>query len=192
MNLPSQQKQTHRRRDQTCGCQVGGEEEAGWTGCDGLRRSVAESIYRQPRSGASAERSNPTSKRHFRSAIKVVQSAYLRLLIFLLIVLIQAYSSFSLTFHMMCVAHKLNKGDNIQPWCTPLSVCNQSVVPCPVRTVASWPAYRFLRKLWVHLSKFVKCTKARVNPSVNYGLRVTKECQCSLSVVTNVRTNTRG
>ena len=42
---------------------------------------------------------------------------------------------------------KLNKqGDNIQPWWTPLPIWNQSVVPCPVLTVASWPAYRFLRK----------------------------------------------
>ena len=81
-------------------------------------------------------------------------------------------------FCMMYSAYKLNKGDNIQPWCTPLPVWNQSVVPCPIRTVASWPAYRFLRKVWVHLSKFVKCTKARVNPNVNYGLRVTKVCQC--------------
>ena len=30
------QKQTHRRRDQTCGCQVGGEEGAGQTGSLGL------------------------------------------------------------------------------------------------------------------------------------------------------------
>ena len=132
----------------------------------------------RPRSGAAAERSNPASKRHFSSAIQVVWSAYLGLLIFLLVVLIQACASFSLTFHMMYVAHKLNKGDNIQAWCTPLPVWNQSVVPCPIRTVASWPAYRFLRKLCVHLSKFVKCTKARVNPNVNYGLRVTKLCQC--------------
>ena len=40
----------------------------------------------------------------------------------------------------------LNKqGDNIQPWRTPFPVWNQSVVPCPVLTVASWPAYRFLK-----------------------------------------------
>ena len=46
----------------------------------------------------------------------------------------------------MYSAYKLNKqGDNIQPWCTSL-VWNQSVVPCPVLTIASWPAYRFLRK----------------------------------------------
>ena len=44
----------------------------------------------------------------------------------------------------MYSAYKLNKqGDNIQPWCTPFPIWNQSVVPCPVLTVASWPAYRF-------------------------------------------------
>ena len=44
-------------------------------------------------------------------------------------------------------AYKLNKqGDNIQPWHTPFPIWNQSVVPCPVLTVASWPAYRFLKR----------------------------------------------
>ena len=48
---------------------------------------------------------------------------------------------------MMCSAYKLNKqGDNIQPWCTPFPIWNQFVVPCPVLTVAYWPAYRFLRR----------------------------------------------
>ena len=48
---------------------------------------------------------------------------------------------------MMYSAYKLNKqGDNIQPWCTPFPIWNQSVVPCPVQTVASWPAYRFLKR----------------------------------------------
>ena len=43
----------------------------------------------------------------------------------------------------MYSAYKLNKqGDNIQPWRTPFPIWNQSVVPCPVLTVASWPAYR--------------------------------------------------
>ena len=47
--------------------------------------------------------------------------------------------------------YKLNKqGDNIQPWRTPLPIWNQFIVPCPVLTVASWPAYRFLR--WVRWS----------------------------------------
>ena len=34
----------------------------------------------------------------------------------------------------------------MQPWHTPFPIWNQSVVPCPVLTVASWPAYRFLRR----------------------------------------------
>ena len=52
-----------------------------------------------------------------------------------------------LTFHMVYSAYELNKqGDNIQPWHTPFPIWNQSVVPCPVLTVASWPAYRFLRR----------------------------------------------
>ena len=47
----------------------------------------------------------------------------------------------------MYSAYKLNKqGDNIQPWRTPFPIWNQSVVPCPVLTVASWRAYRFLRR----------------------------------------------
>ena len=44
-------------------------------------------------------------------------------------------------------AYKLNKlGDNIQPWHTPFPIFNQSIVPCLVLTVASWPAHRFLRR----------------------------------------------
>ena len=47
----------------------------------------------------------------------------------------------------MYSAYKLNKqSDNIQPWCTPFPIWNQSIVPCPFLTVASWPAYRFLRR----------------------------------------------
>ena len=47
---------------------------------------------------------------------------------------------------MMYSEYKLNKqDDNIQPWCTPFPIWNQSVVPCPVLTAASWPAYRFLK-----------------------------------------------
>ena len=47
----------------------------------------------------------------------------------------------------MYSAYKLNKqGDNIQPQRTPFPIWNQSVVPCPVLTVASWPAYRFLKR----------------------------------------------
>ena len=50
------------------------------------------------------------------SAIRVVSSAYLRLLIFLPGILILAYASSSPAFLMMYSAYKLNKqGDNIQP-----------------------------------------------------------------------------
>ena len=81
------------------------------------------------------------------SAIRVVSSAYLRLLIFLPAIMIPAYASSSPVFYMMYSAYKLNKqGDNIQPWHTPFPIWNQSVVPYPVLTVACWPAYRFLRR----------------------------------------------
>ena len=86
------------------------------------------------------------------SAIRVVSSAYLRLLILLLAILIPACASSSPAFHMMYSAYKLNKqGDNIQPWCTPFPIWNESVVPYPVLTVTSWPTYRFLRR-WLRWS----------------------------------------
>ena len=79
------------------------------------------------------------------SAISMV-SAYLRLLIFLPVILIPACASSSPAFLMMYSAYKLNKqGNSLQPWHTLFPIWNQSVVPCPVLTVASWPAYRFLR-----------------------------------------------
>ena len=80
------------------------------------------------------------------SAIRMVSSAYLRLLMFLPAIMIPACVSSSPAFLMMYSAHKFNKqGDNIQPWHTPFPIWNQSV-PCPVLTVASWPAYRFLKR----------------------------------------------
>ena len=80
-------------------------------------------------------------------AIRVVSSTYLRLLIFLPAILIPACASSSPAFLMMYSACKLNKqGDNIQPWPISFPIWNQSVVPCPILTVASWPAYRFLKR----------------------------------------------
>ena len=80
------------------------------------------------------------------SAIRVVSSSYLRLLIFLLAILIPVWALSSPAFHMMYSAYKLNKqDDNMQPWLIPFPTV-QSVVPCPVLTVASWPAYRLLRR----------------------------------------------
>ena len=78
------------------------------------------------------------------SAIRVVSSAYLMLLIFLLGILTPVCALSSLAFRRMYSAYKLNKqGDNIQPWCTAFLIWNQSIVPCPVLTVASWPAFSF-------------------------------------------------
>ena len=81
------------------------------------------------------------------SAIRVVSSTYLRLFIFLLAILIPVCASYSPAFLMMYSTYKLNKeSDNMQPWQAPFPIWNQPVVPCPVLTVASWPAYRFLRR----------------------------------------------
>ena len=81
------------------------------------------------------------------SAIRVVSSAYLWLLIFLLVVLIPAYALSSPVFHMMYSTYKINKQvDNIQPWCIPFSIWNQFIVPCPILTVASLPSNRFIRR----------------------------------------------
>ena len=78
------------------------------------------------------------------SAIRVVSSALLTLLIFLLAILIPVSSS--LAFHMKYSAYKSNKQlDNIQPWHTPFPIWNQLIFPCLFLTVAFWPAYRFLR-----------------------------------------------
>ena len=73
------------------------------------------------------------------STIRVVSSAYLRLLLFLPAILIPACTSSSPAFHN-------KQGGNIQLWCTPFQIWNQSAVPCPVLTVASWPAHIFFRK----------------------------------------------
>ena len=81
------------------------------------------------------------------AAMRVVSSAYLKLLILLPGILIPACDSSSLVFHMMYSAYKLNKqGDSIQPWCTPFPILNQSFVPSLFLTVASCPTYRFIRR----------------------------------------------
>ena len=46
----------------------------------------------------------------------------------------------------MYSAYKSNKqGDNIQPYCIPFPIRNQSIIPCSVVTVASSPAIDFSR-----------------------------------------------
>ena len=47
----------------------------------------------------------------------------------------------------MSSTDKLNKkADNTQPWHNHFPLLNQSIVPCPNLTIASWPTYRFLRR----------------------------------------------
>ena len=66
--------------------------------------------------------------------------------------LIPSCASSSPEFHIMYSTYELNiPGDNMQPWCMPFPLWNQSVVTCPVPTVASWPAYKFFRR-WVRRS----------------------------------------
>ena len=86
------------------------------------------------------------TKRPFSSS-SLSAISHMRLLIFLQAILIPACASSSLAFHMMYSAYKLNKqGDNIQPWCSPFPIWNQSIVICPVPTVVSWDGYRFHRR----------------------------------------------
>ena len=89
------------------------------------------------------------------SAIREV-SAYLRLLIFLLAILIPTYASSSPAFHMMYSALQLNKqGDNIQPRHTPFPILNQSVVPCLKYNQSKEPlllSQELGKLLWILLS----------------------------------------
>ena len=97
---------------------------------------------------------------------------------------------------MIYSAHKLDKqGDNIQPWCTPFPIWNQSIVPCPVLTVASWPAYRFLKTgqvFWYsHLLKnfpqFLVIHRVKVFGIVNKAeVDVFLELSCFFDVPMNV------
>ena len=79
--------------------------------------------------------------------LRMVSSAYLRLLIFLPAILTPACASSSPAFLIMYSPCKLHKqGENIQPWRTPFPIWNQSVVSCLVLAVDSWLAYRFLKR----------------------------------------------
>ena len=98
------------------------------------------------------------------SSIRVVSSVYLTSLIFLPVILISACASFSPAFHMMYFAKK--QGDNILSWCTVFLIWNQSVVPCPVLNVASWPTYRFLRRHVKFTSEFYQKFKEKIIPSL--------------------------
>ena len=101
-------------------------------------------------------------KRFFRSsllsAIRVVSSAYPRLL-FLPAICISAYNSSNLAFHRLYLAQKFNKQEKqYRALSFPFPILNQSVVPCLLLTVASWPAYRFLRRQvrWSNIPIFLR------------------------------------
>ena len=108
------------------------------------------------------------------SALRLVSSAYLRLLIFLPATLISACASSSPAFHTMYSAYKLlnKQGDNIQTWHTPFPIWNQSIVPCLVLTVASWPPYRFLRRQvrWSGISHLFKDFPVFCDPHKGYSI----------------------
>ena len=80
------------------------------------------------------------------SAVRVVLSAYLRLLVFLLEILIPACNSSSPSFHVMYSAYKLIKqSDNIYSFILlPSLFWTSSFIK--VLTIASWPTYRFLKR----------------------------------------------
>ena len=99
-------------------------------------------------------------------------------LIFLLAIWTPACASSSPVFHMMYSAFKLKKqGDNIQPWHTPFTIWNHSVVSCLVLTVASCPAYRFIRRelrwsdipISLRIFQFVVIYKVKVFGGINKG-----------------------
>ena len=94
-----------------------------------------------------------------------MSSAYLRLLMFLLAILIPACASSSPEFLLMYSAYKWNKqGHNIKPWHTPFPFWNQPVVPCPVLTAAS-------RNMHANFSR------GRSGPLVLGGWNAKVECQ---------------
>ena len=86
---------------------------------------------------------------------------------------------------MMYSAYKLNKqGDNTQTWRTPFPNWNQSVVPCPVLTVASWPAYRFLRKRvkWSDIPPLEEFSTVCCDPHKGFGVVNKAEIDVSLKL----------
>ena len=71
-----------------------------------------------------------------------------------------------------------NQGDNVQPWCIPFPIWNQSVVPCPVLTVVSYDPLYFCVvccDLSIFISNFVD-----FSPFVSWWVWL-KVCQLYLS-----------
>ena len=88
------------------------------------------------------------------SAITLVTSAYLRLLIFVPAVLIPACKSSSLAIHITYSEYKLNKqGDNIQPCRTPFPTLNHSISSMEQTSLFSMSSYNccFLTHIQIFL-----------------------------------------
>ena len=91
------------------------------------------------------------------SAIRVVSSAYLRLLIFLKAILIPACASSILALLLRYSAYKLNKqGDNIQPWLTLFPILNSILLSqfCYLKSKESldFPGKPVVKTLSFHFS----------------------------------------
>ena len=84
-------------------------------------------------------------------AIRVVLSAYWRLLIFLLAILIPACDLSSLAFHMMYSACKLNRLSEDLHW------CERSLQSPTTIVLLSISPFRSVNNCFIHLSSYVKC-----------------------------------
>ena len=113
------------------------------------------------------------------SAIRVMSSAYPRLLIFLPGILISASSRPG--FHMMCSAYKLNKqGDNLQPWRTPFLISwrlRGKEVACQSRRHRFNPWVRKIpwRRKWLPTPVFLPGKSHGQRSLVGYSLWTCKE-----------------
>ena len=108
------------------------------------------------------------------------------------------------TWHFTwCTLYKLNKqGDNTQPCHNPLPILNQSIVPCPVLTVASWPAYQFPRRQirWSGIPISLRIFRGLLSSTQSKALSVVNEAEadvflefpCFFSDPTNVGNLTSG
>ena len=77
-------------------------------------------------------------------------SEFLRLLIYLLVILIPACASSSPAFFMIYSAYKLNRqSDNVQPWHASFPIWIHSVVPCPVVIINIFPYSNMLPR-WLN------------------------------------------
>ena len=85
--------------------------------------------------------------------------------------------------------YKLNKqGDNIQLWRTPFPIRNQCIVPCLDLIVASWPAYRFLRRQirWSGILISLRILKRNYETPNVYGYQIAQPLKRTYSSVNSL------